>query len=413
MEATICVLTIITSVLGTGLTLWSIYYFITGLMSLKKTENYPQVPASTRFAVLVAARNEQQVIGSLVESLREQAYPKELYDIWVIPNQCSDDTAAVARAAGAKVLECTVPVKSKGDVMEFAYEKLSVLGYDAYCVFDADNVAEEHFLMEMNNAYQSGVRVAQGYRDSKNPYDTGMSGSYSIYYWMMNRFHNQGKAAMGLSAMLNGTGFMVASSVFEQLGGWHTKTISEDLELSALCTLAGEKIYWVPKAITYDEQPLTYEVSVKQRKRWTSGTLQVVEHYLGQLFGRGDGASLDLIATMLIPTYQVLAVVNLFLSVLLCGMVIGGRFAVLVGVGVLLCNLAFTLFLSLCSGIGVLLLEKKWNRNLWKGLVMYGLFLLSWIPITIGCHIKKTTVWEEIRHTCTMTTKKRTIAVRY
>ncbi len=413
MEATIRVLTIITSVLGTGLTLWSIYYLITGLMSLKKTENYPQVPASTRFAVLIAARNEQQVIGSLVESLREQAYPKELYDIWVIPNQCSDDTATVARAAGAKVLECTVPVKSKGDVMEFAYEKLSVLGYDAYCVFDADNVAEEHFLMEMNNAYQSGVRVAQGYRDSKNPYDTGMSGSYSIYYWMMNRFHNQGKAAMGLSAMLNGTGFMVASSVFEQLGGWHTKTISEDLELSVLCTLAGEKIYWVPKAITYDEQPLTYEVSVKQRKRWTSGTLQVVEHYLGQLFGRGDGASLDLIATMLIPTYQVLAVVNLLLSVLLCGMLIGGRFAVLIGVGVLICNLAFTLFLSLCSGIGVLLLEKKWNRNLWKGLVMYGLFLLSWVPITIGCHIKKTTVWEEIRHTCTMTTKKRTIAVRY
>ncbi len=413
MEATIRVLTIITSVLGTGLTLWSIYYLITGLMSLKKTENYPQVPASTRFAVLIAARNEQQVIGSLVESLREQAYPKELYDIWVIPNQCSDDTATVARAAGAKVLECTVPVKSKGDVMEFAYEKLSVLGYDAYCVFDADNVAEEHFLMEMNNAYQSGVRVAQGYRDSKNPYDTGMSGSYSIYYWMMNRFHNQGKAAMGLSAMLNGTGFMVASSVFEQLGGWHTKTISEDLELSVLCTLAGEKIYWVPKAITYDEQPLTYEVSVKQRKRWTSGTLQVVEHYLGQLFGRGDGASLDLIATMLIPTYQVLAVVNLLLSVLLWGMLIGGRFAVLVGVGVLICNLAFTLFLSLCSGIGVLLLEKKWNRNLWKGLVMYGLFLLSWVPITIGCHIKKTTVWEEIRHTCTMTTKKRTIAVRY
>ena len=230
---------------------------------------------------------------------------------------------------------------------------------------------------------------------------------------MMNRFHNQGKAAMGLSAMLNGTGFMVASSVFEQLGGWHTKTISEDLELSVLCTLAGEKIYWVPKAITYDEQPLTYEVSVKQRKRWTSGTLQVVEHYLGQLFGRGDGASLDLIATMLIPTYQVLAVVNLLLSVLLCGMLIGGRFAVLVGVGVLICNLAFTLFLSLCSGIVVLLLEKKRNRNLWKGLVMYGLFLLSWVPITIGCHIKKTTVWEEIRHTCTMTTKKRTIAVRY
>ena len=77
------------------------------------------------------------------------------------------------------MLECTVPVKSKGEVMRFAYSQLAGQGYDAFCVFDADNVAHPDFLKEMNNAYCAGARAAQGYRDSKNPYDSAFSGCYS------------------------------------------------------------------------------------------------------------------------------------------------------------------------------------------------------------------------------------------
>ena len=109
-------------------------------------------------------------------------------------------------------MECTVPVKCKGDVMRFAYRQLRDKGYDAFCVFDADNVADPRFLREMNNAYRAGARAAQGYRDSKNPFDSAISGCYSIYYWMMDRFHNQGKAGLGMSAMLGGTGFMVSAA---------------------------------------------------------------------------------------------------------------------------------------------------------------------------------------------------------
>ena len=75
---------------------------------------------------------------------------------------------------------------------------------------------------------------------------------------------------MDLSAMIGGTGFMISSKALEKLGGWNSSTISEDLELTAQCVLAGEKVWWVPKAVTYDEQPLTYEESVKQRRRWSS-----------------------------------------------------------------------------------------------------------------------------------------------
>ena len=99
----------------------------------------------------------------------------------------------------------------------------------------------------MNNAYRAGARVAQGFRDSKNPYDSVVSGCYSIYYWMMDRLHNGGPGRAGPAAMINGTGFMVAASVLERMGGWRTETISEDLELSVQCALEEVQVFLGPQ----------------------------------------------------------------------------------------------------------------------------------------------------------------------
>ena len=131
MEVVTDVLEILAALLGAGLTLWGAYYLLAGLMSWRRPMDYGAHPAMTRFAVLIAARNEGMVIGPLVESLRQQHYPKELYDIWVIPNNCTDNTAQAARDAGARVLECTVPVTCKGEVLRFAYSRLCHRGYDA------------------------------------------------------------------------------------------------------------------------------------------------------------------------------------------------------------------------------------------------------------------------------------------
>ena len=276
------------ALVGAGMTLWGGYYLVTALMSWRKPMDYGRHPASTRFAILVAARNEELVIGNLINSLLAQDYPRELYDIWVIPNNCTDHTAQAARDFGANVMECTVPVKCKGDVMRFAYRQLRDKGYDAFCVFDADNVADPRFLREMNNAYRAGARAAQGYRDSKNPFDSAISGCYSIYYWMMDRFHNQGKAGLGMSAMLGGTGFMVSAAAFDKMGGWCTQSISEDLEMSAQCALAGVPIAWVPKAVTYDEQPLTFRESIKQRSGTATAAVSSRERRTTERFQRSS-----------------------------------------------------------------------------------------------------------------------------
>lgn len=404
MEHILTALMVVSGLIWLVITLWGGYYLLTGLMSWRRPIDYGWHPARTRFAILIAARNEELVIGPLINSLLTQDYPSELYDVWVIPNNCTDNTALAAQNFGAKVLECTVPVRSKGEVLRFAYQRLHGRQYDAYCVFDADNLVDRRFLSEMNNAYMAGARVAQGYRDSKNPFDTVISGSYSIYYWMMDRFHNGGKTGLGLSALVNGTGFMISAQTLEQMGGWHTQTISEDLEITAQCILAGEKVHWVPKAITYDEQPLDYALSVKQRRRWTSGTVQVARLYMGRtlqaLGSRGGMPLLDLAATLLIPAYQAAALLNLVLislsACLDCYKLsqVPGTFLLAV-----VLNLALTALGSTLAACLVLTVEGKWDRRMLKSVAFYWLFLLSWLPITLESFVKKTTVWEEIRHT--------------
>ena len=389
------------------MSLWGLWYLISGLACVRKPKDYGFHPARTKFAVLIAARNEELVIGPLINSLLTQEYPSDLYDIWVVPNNCTDNTALAARNFGAEVLECTVPVKSKGEVLRFAYNRLRGRRYDAWLVFDADNVVDSRFLAEMNNARMAGVQAAQGYRDSKNPYDTAVSGCSSIYYWMMDRFHNGGKAGLGASAMIGGTGFMVTQTLLDKLGGWRTETISEDLEITAQTVLAGERVAYVPKAATYDEQPLTWEQSFTQRRRWTSGTLQVAQRYLAAL---GDAqarrprlALFDFEATLLMPAYQLAALAGLLCTALTAAL--GGRTplqALILAAAGVCGNIAWAALTATVAAGVVLTLEGKWDRRLWKGLMAYWLFLLTWLPITAFSFWKKTTVWKEIRHTRTM-----------
>lgn len=397
----------LTGTMGILMTLWGLWYLISGLACVRRPVDYGFHPARTRFAVLIAARNEELVIGPLINSLLTQDYPADLYDIWVIPNNCTDNTALAARNFGARVLECTVPVKSKGEVLRFAYNRLRGRRYDAWLVFDADNVVDSRFLAEMNNARLAGVQAAQGYRDSKNPYDTAVSGCSSIYYWMMDRFYNGGKVGMGLSAMIGGTGFMVTQRLLDRLGGWHTETISEDLEITAQTILAGERVAYVPKAVTYDEQPLTWEQSFTQRRRWTSGTLQVAQRYLPDLGERQSQrprlALFDFEFTLLLPAYQLAALAGLLCTALTASL--GGKSlvaALFLGLAGACGNIAWAALTATAAAGIVITLEGKWDRRLWKGLAAYWLFLLTWLPITAASFWKKTTVWEEIRHTRTM-----------
>ena len=192
--------------------IYSFYFSIIGFYGLlkRKKNKLKKIDKINKFAILIAARNEENVIGNLIDSLYKMDYPKEYYNVYVIPNNCTDKTSEVSKEHGAKVIECTVKTKTKSDVLRFAFDKLKNKDDDAYIIFDADNIVDKNFVKEMNNILNNGYNVAQGLREAKNPNNSWVSGSYAIYYILTNLFINLSRFKMNISCSVNGTGFMVS-----------------------------------------------------------------------------------------------------------------------------------------------------------------------------------------------------------
>jgi cellulose synthase/poly-beta-1,6-N-acetylglucosamine synthase-like glycosyltransferase len=389
--------------------IYGLYYICTSVFAFIKLKKIPYSKPKSRFAVIIAARNEETVIGNLVQSLKEQDYPPELFEIFVIPNNCTDNTKEEAIKAGALVVECTNRVKSKGQVLSFAFESIfkNRTDFDAYCIFDADNLVDPNFFKEMNNAICNGTMVAQGCRESKNPLDSEISAWYTIYYSSINRILNHSRSVLGMSSWVNGTGFMVSDSVIRNLGGWNTATMSEDMEFTALCALNGITIGWVPEAIVFDEQPLTFTQSWKQRRRWSTG-MQECSRYLKQLlasaFKNKNINCIEVIFTIIAPYMQLLGCAAFVLTMLLT--------AIRIKYNLFPDTYLFTrLFLSFDSSyisttaVAALsvIMSGKSSRKMVKGILTFWIFLATWVPINIISLVNKQTQWSKIEHTRKLT----------
>ncbi|MDL2254617.1 glycosyltransferase [Ruminococcaceae bacterium OttesenSCG-928-I18] len=395
------------TVFGVLFTIYSAYYVLIALFGLRQVKAAPRREAKTRFALLVAARNEEAVIGELCDSLAAQDYPRELYDVIVAPNNCTDDTRGQALRHGAAVFDPEGPVSSKGEVLSQLVSELLIDDkYDAICVFDADNLVHPAFLQSMNDAYANGAQAAQSFRDSKNPRDTAISAASSAWYWMLSRFYNGGRQKLGLSSLVNGSGFMVSTALLRRMGGWHTHTMTEDYEFTAQCLLAGERVHYVPSAIIYDEQPLDFGATWKQRRRWCTGGVQGAARYLRPLAAKGlrqrSCALLDLSLTYLMPYLQ--------LPSLVFGAVSFGYFATravhmgLLGPGQLLAAVVLLALAAGCFLAFVALLVQKLGRGrvlpgTIGGIFFFPLYVLSWTPITVISLFSKQKSWEPIAHT--------------
>ena len=252
-----------------------VYQFIISVTSLIKFKEKPLlIDKKHRFIIALPANNEETVIGNLIKSLKMQDYDKELFDIYVIADNCTDNTAKIARENGAIVYErFDETKKTKGYALNWFLSKMKVKkdDYDALLVFDADNIVDKNFLNVMNKKLCQGEVLVQGYRDIKNPTDTWVSGGYAIFYWTMNRLYHLARYNMGLSPLINGTAFMVKWDLLID-EGWNTKTLTEDIEFALINISKGVKLGWAKDAIVYDEQPLTFKQSWKQRERWSVRT---------------------------------------------------------------------------------------------------------------------------------------------
>ena len=269
---------------------FTLYYFTLSLFGIlpRKKEKKILTP-KTRFAVIAAAHNEERVIGQLVENLKMLRYPKDMYDIFVVADNCTDHTADVARKAGAKVYErFNDTEKGKGFALEWMFRKIFKMEtvYDAVVIFDADNLVHPDFLIEMNSRYCKGERLIQGYLDSKNPNDTWVSGVFAISFWITNACWSLAKYNIGLSSVLGGTGMCISVDILKKYG-WQATCLTEDMEFTMKSLLEGIPTTWCDNAIVYDEKALTFKQSWNQRKRWAQGHFDVGERYIPKLLKEG------------------------------------------------------------------------------------------------------------------------------
>ena len=384
------------------LTAFWCYQFVVSLCALVKLKDKPYlVNKNHKFMAIIPAHNEEMVVGNLIESLKNQTYDKNLYDIYVIADNCTDKTAEVARKAGAIVYERFDNAhKTKGYALQwFLKQKIEEnADYDAFFVFDADNIVDKNFIINMNKKLCQGEEVVQGYRDIKNPTDNWITAGYALFYWTMHRMYHLARYNIGLSPLLNGTGFMVKFDVVKP-NGWETETLTEDIEFSLKQIIQGRKLGWATDAKVYDEQPLGFKQSWTQRTRWSVGHIQCFKYYLKDLAAgvvrnkkmmNVDGLLYLMGMPILVVTLSIL-VINLIIYI---------------GDGMTLAGLIFnyakyliaTFIMPPLTAILTLLLDKRPIKPMLKGILCYPLFLGSWILINIKALIKPNTTWEKIEH---------------
>lgn len=262
---------------------WAYWLFI-GIFGFTKPKKQKEHKPSKRFLILIPAHNEENVVGSLVKNLNKLDYPRKLYDITVIADNCTDKTAKIARELGANVIEHTSsPDEPKGKPygIRYAIDQIGdrlTKDYDAIAFFDADNLVSLNYLREMNNHLLNGDKLIQCYLDTKNPNDNWVTLSYATSYYYMNRSWQLAKSKLGLGNAIGGTGFCVDTKLFVDVG-WTARSLTEDLEFTMQCLLQGVPAKWSHFARIYDEKPEGLWVSMVQRLRWARGHWDVCFKY--------------------------------------------------------------------------------------------------------------------------------------
>ena len=409
----------INSILYIALTVLYFYQFIYIVIALigdtkKKLDTY-EAKKLHKFAFIIAARNEQAVIGNLINSIKQQNYPAELIDVIVVADNCTDDTAQIAREHGAICYErFNNMLVGKGYALDYCFNKIveqfgDYTAYDGYFIFDADNVIDKNYVKEMNKVFDRGYNVITSYRNSKN-YDTNwITSGYSLWFIREAKYLNNPRMMLKTSCAVSGTGFLVNSSIIKKNNGWKFNLLTEDIQFSVVNILEGEKIGYCESAMFYDEQPTTFKQSWNQRMRWSKGFYQVMFRY-----GR------ELIAMMFKKREMFVSCYDMFMTL---------APATLLSIGCILLNLIFlaygatdvhmlrrilpgTLgsiafagvnFYLLMFSIGFITLVTEWNKILApankkiKSLFTFPLFMITYVPISLVALVKKVE-WKPIAH---------------
>lgn len=364
------------------------YYTVIGFFSLFGRKHDKSKPGRIRFAAVIPAHNESNVISDLILNIRRCNYPQELISVFVIADECTDSTAALSRKLGARVISRPVST-CKGDALSEAFSViLAEHTYDAVAVFDADNLVDSEFFSVINERLSSGKEAVQGYVDSKNSDSSWISYAHSVWYWITNRLMQTGRAVLGIGCVLDGTGFVLSTELLEKVG-WKTTTFAEDAEYTCLLAESGIRIDYAENAVVFDEKPRTLKESVRQRRRWTQGMFDVQSEYTFRLLKHGKLNALmnlwgDVLSSVSFAVLTVSAFVINF-----------GIWQGTVGKITLWIYILFNILIMLLA----LVKDKKISFKIILNIFGFLIYIISWLPVSFfGIFGRRNGGWYHTKH---------------
>ncbi|BAN01763.1 glycosyltransferase family 2 protein [Ilumatobacter coccineus] len=279
----------------------------------RRSVNASPVDGDLVFVVLVPAHDERAVIDRTIRAMRALDYPSASFSIHVVADNCSDDTAAVARSAGATVHERTDPAaRGKGPALNWLLGRVGPS--DAVAIVDADTVVDPAFLTEMARALDAGADVAQGRYDVLDDSTSPATAIRAAALACRHHLRPLGRNELGGSCGLYGNGMVFRRHVLD--GRRWSGHLVEDAELQNELLLDEIVVHYVPTAGVAAEMPESLASSSTQHERWELGRLQVARTFIPPLLRsaatrpRHRTAHLDAVADHLVPPLSVLVAAN-------------------------------------------------------------------------------------------------------
>ncbi len=256
-----------------ALVTYRIFYLIIGLFFTRK---FKKAKKQHKYGIVIAARNEETVIGNLIDSINKQDYPKDLLTIFVVADNCTDNTAKIARKKGCICYERFDDVhKTKGYALEYLFDKIEEDykrdSFEGFFVFDADNLLKKDYISKMNDAFDSGEKIITSYRNIKNIDENWITMSFAVHWLRSIRQYHRARSFLRLATNIQGTGYLFSSEVVKD--GWHYVSLTEDRGLTADAVAQGYRISYQDAAEFYDEQTPKAKVAYNQKLRWSKGLL--------------------------------------------------------------------------------------------------------------------------------------------
>lgn len=262
------------------------------------------VSTSKRFVIVVPAHDESESIGATLASLQDLDYPADRFRIVVIADNCTDDTADVARATGVDVLERIDPDnRGKGYALDHAFRNV-VGDHDAFVVIDADTDVDRQFLQHASFHLDQGESALQADYRVRNPQTSWRTRLLDVAFTAKHRVQGRGRDALGCSVGLNGNGMVFTTELLESIP-YSATSVVEDIEYGLILVDAGHVVRHIDSTFVAGDMPGDAESAAPQRVRWELGHAEMRQKYgwkmLPGALARGDRRRADAALNVITP----------------------------------------------------------------------------------------------------------------